>query len=514
MNPDDRPLTKEETDLLPFDFLDAYYAKPDSTNTSYYFARWHGRLAYSIDLNRGWCYEDDDTDVTLDHWEDHYPGFRYLNDRRVAPYLRGTHNGRSVRWSRSQHHWEYLNHRPVDFSHEEEEQVTELLESPRPIPVSAATSSKGKHPISTVPSRSSTPAPSSSLVPPPLATSRPTAVPRPLTTMSTAPPKLMGSPPESFDGSGRKAESFWSSLETYYFLNQDVFQTDSKCVASALTHFKLGTPAGEWARDRQQTALALQRPDFGSWDDFRSAFKAHFIPVESKMSSTQTMHSLRQQNRPFHEWYQEWITHANCSGANEQTKIFAFRRNIHPSLHVKLLGVSPIPTTLARLVELAKEFDQSFRMWSATPSNSGSPQNFRTFPRIRVSDADTPDSTQINANSPSRTKPSRPQQGGSKKFGPLSQEEKDRRRRNNLCSYCGGQNHFADRCPKKPFRPSSSSRQNVYRVRGAQLIEEENDQSLEEGEILETPMVSRLYHKPASIYDVDIPDPNPDSQDF
>src|SRR5712672_2599350 len=32
------------------------------------------------------------------------------------------------------------------------------------------------------------------------------------------------------------------------------------------------------------------------------------------------------------------------------------------------------------------------------------------FPRIRVSDADTPDSTQINANSPSRTKPSRPQQ--------------------------------------------------------------------------------------------------------
>src|SRR5712671_6522310 len=293
--------------------------------------------------------------------------------------------------------------------------------------------------------------------------------------MSTSTPKLMGSPPESFDGSGRKAESFWSSLETYYFLNQDVFQTDSKCVASALTHFKLGTPAGEWARDRQQTALALQRPDFGSWDDFCSAFKAQFIPFESKMSSTQTMHSLHQQNRPFHKWYQEWITHANRSRANEQTKIFTFRRNIHPSLHVKLLGISPIPTTLSRLAKLAKEFDQSFQMWSANPSTSGSPQNFRTNPRIRVSDADTPFSTQINVNSLSRTKPSRPQQGGSKKFGPLSQEEKDRCHCNNLCSYCGGQNHFADWCPKKPFCPSSSSHQNVYHVRGAQLIEEEND---------------------------------------
>src|SRR5712672_3408661 len=128
MNPDDQPLTKEETDLLPFYFLNAYYAAPDSTNTSYYFARWHGRLAYSIDLNRGWCYKEDNSDITLDHWEDHYPGFRYLNDRQVAPYLRGTHNGRSVCWSRSQNHWEYLNHRPVNFSHEEE-QVTELLQS-------------------------------------------------------------------------------------------------------------------------------------------------------------------------------------------------------------------------------------------------------------------------------------------------------------------------------------------------------------------------------------------------
>jgi hypothetical protein len=278
MNDEDRPLNKEELDQLPFDFKDAYYAKPDSTNTQYYFAKWHGCLAYSTDLNQGWFYEDDDSDVTLEQWENHYPGFQHLNDRRVAPYLRGTYKGKSVRWSRSQNHWEYLNHRAVDFTAEDEQQVSDLLESatlstsralssltpeqrtpslpgglpesPQPLPISAATSFKGKHPISTVPSRSSTPAQSSSLVPPPLAISRtPTAVPNPLMTMSTPTPKLIGSPPESYDGSGRKAESFWSSLETYYFLNQDVFRTDSKRVASALTHFKLGTSAGEWARD-------------------------------------------------------------------------------------------------------------------------------------------------------------------------------------------------------------------------------------------------------------------------
>jgi hypothetical protein len=50
MNDEDRPLNKDELDQLPFDFKDAYYAKPDSTNTQYYFAKWHGRLAYSTDL--------------------------------------------------------------------------------------------------------------------------------------------------------------------------------------------------------------------------------------------------------------------------------------------------------------------------------------------------------------------------------------------------------------------------------------------------------------------------------
>ena len=188
--------------------------------------------------------------------------------------------------------------------------------------------------------------------------------------------------------------------------------------------------------------------------------------------------------------------------------MFAFRRNIHPSLHMKLLGVSPIPTTLSRLVELAKEFDQSFRMWTANPI-----QSFRTTPRIRVSDADDPESTQINANSQPRKQQPRPQQGG-KKFGPLPQEEKDRRRRLNLCSYCGGQNHFADRCSNKCSRPRFPPRQNVFRVRGV-TSNLDNDQPLEEGEIPETPpTVSRLYHEAASIYDIDIPDPDPDSQDF
>jgi hypothetical protein len=149
----------------------------------------------------------------------------------------------------------------------------------------------------------------------------------------------------------------------------------SKRIASALTHFKLGTSAGEWAKDRQQTALANCPPDFGSWQDFQDTFKAHFIPVDQKLLSTQLLHTLKMGNKPFSEWYQEWSTHANRSGANDETKMYAFRQNIPTALHQKIIGVSPPPTTLTRLVELAKEFDQTWRMYN-TPRTSSSNSSF------------------------------------------------------------------------------------------------------------------------------------------
>jgi hypothetical protein len=62
-----------------------------------------------------------------------------------------------------------------------------------------------------------------------------------------ATPKVVGTPPEAFDGKPEKAETFWSQLENYYYLNEAAFTTESRRVSAALTHFKSGTPAGDWA---------------------------------------------------------------------------------------------------------------------------------------------------------------------------------------------------------------------------------------------------------------------------
>ena len=62
------------------------------------------------------------------------------------------------------------------------------------------------------------------------------------TTMGT---KVLGTTPEAFDGTASKAEWFLDALRNYYYLNESLYPDDSRRVASALTHFKVGTPAGE-----------------------------------------------------------------------------------------------------------------------------------------------------------------------------------------------------------------------------------------------------------------------------
>jgi hypothetical protein len=186
--------------------------------------------------------------------------------------------------------------------------------------------------------------------------------------MSQAQPKAVGTPPEQFDGTASQAEGFLSALQNYYYLNESLFPDESRKVVAALTHFKVGSPAGEWARDKQTAALAATPITFGTWNDFTTEFKAHFIPVRTEQQAMNAIWQLKMGNRPFHEWYQEWSTYASRSGANDATKMYTFHQALPQGLNDKLVGVSPAPTTLTTLVEHARLFDQQWQMWRRASS--------------------------------------------------------------------------------------------------------------------------------------------------
>jgi len=243
--------------------------------------------------------------------------------------------------------------------------------SPQPIQT-ASLSSTTKPPAplprnpkgTTPPVKSNPPASTSKLPPQPPGGNPPAPPPAAPMAQPNPPPRILGTAPESYNGKGDIAIAFWNSLENYFIVNATTFDTNTKKVSSALTYFKQGTQAGDWASDHIATILAGNPVNYGTWQDFRDAFKSQFIPPETQNEAIQNIHNTLQRNREFGEWYQEWSRYARQANVDEATKMYAFRRALDTALHNKLLQLSPMPTILAGLVKKAREFDKNWRTFA------------------------------------------------------------------------------------------------------------------------------------------------------
>ena len=320
----------------------------------------------------------------------------------------------------------------------------------------------------------------------------------------------MGSFPEPFDGKPEKAEAFWSSLENFFYLNDTLYANESKRVSAALTMFKLGTPAGEWARDRQKTALEGNPVTFGTWDDFKAAFKKHFIPAEAQLEAITAMHSLRMGTRPFNDWYQEWSNYAARTGVDDNTKMYAFRRAIPQALHQKILGITPAPNTLEELVDKARDFDRVWRLYN-NPAFAG-PRGPGRGANIRATESDENQIPQINLFTGSNDQ--------SQRRGPLSKAEKDRRFKEKLCFYCAKPNHTVKECREKQKNAQASGSSNRFPPRKdakARALNTQEQQEHKEDDVSpayeDHVTVSRLYQD-TNRFGISRPKSAPVNEDF
>jgi hypothetical protein len=258
--------------------------------------------------------------------------------------------------------------------------------------------------------------------------------------MANPAPWAVGTPPDAFDGTPAKAEPFWNALENYYTLNNAVYANQGQKVAAALTHFKLGTSARDWASDHLSTALSATLINYGTWADFRDKFKEQFIPPQTRVESIQKIHNLPMGNWEFNEWYQEWSMYTRRANVDKQTQMYAFRKNLNQSLHQKIIAMTPQPTTMTALVEAVRSLDKNWRMFT------GPARINMCHPSIKaVESAPNPE---INAF-----------KGKPRKQGKLTPEECKHHMDNNLCLYCGKPGHKAqegrappNRFPKPPIR--------------------------------------------------------------
>jgi hypothetical protein len=244
-------------------------------------------------------------------------------------------------------------------------------------------------PAQNLPTAVQVPAPIHQAPPPPPGGNPPPAPNPPAANMAAAPPQAIRTTPDAFDRNPAKAKSFWNTLENYYTLNDAVYTNEGQKVVAALTHFKMGTSAGDWASDHLATALGATPITYSTWADFKTKFREQFIHPQTQVESIQKIHDLPMGNREFNEWYQDWSMHARRANVNEQTRIYAFRKNLNQSLHQKIVQMSPQPDTMTALVKATRDLDKNWRMFA------GPPRSGPRCPGIRALD-DKPN-TEINA---------------------------------------------------------------------------------------------------------------------
>ena len=445
MSSEERPVTEEELARIPYFFSNLEY----SIKNNYYFGILGG-LYFFGDFPEGPWTDADSNPLDDASYLSRIPDSQHISNVSLK-LLTGSYRNKPVRFSISQNRWVYQNNHPVHFRTSQSQTPQSSVPgtpapsgpSHLPTPQTAGTSlapqrqpspssrAQQKLPVQPVPVQAP---PIQAPVPVHPAGLPPAAPPVNPVMAAPANPKILGTLPESFDGKPEKAENFLAQLKNYYYLNTDVFADESRRVSAALTHFKSGTPAGEWAQDRANAALAVTPIDFGTWADFLDAFTKHFIPVDSQLESSVHMHNMRQGNKTFNEWYQQWYTHAARAGVDERTKMFAFRRNLNQALHTKIIALHPQPTTLPDLVAKARDFDRVYQLYN-------SPAFYQKDKGARVRGSTTEDAAQINFSSTP--------QSSTQQRGPISQAEHDRCFKDKLCLYCGKPGHIAKECRAK-----------------------------------------------------------------
>ena len=107
-----------------------------------------------------------------------------------------------------------------------------------------------------------------------------------------ATPHPVGATPKAFDGKASSAIAFWNTLENYYTVNTAVYADEKARIQSALTHFKLGTQAREWASDQIAKALSANPVDYGTWANLKKDFNTQFIPPQTQVDVIAKMHSF------------------------------------------------------------------------------------------------------------------------------------------------------------------------------------------------------------------------------
>ena len=248
--------------------------------------------------------------------------------------------------------------------------------------------------------------------------------------------------PTKFDGNRSQFRGFLNQVRLVIQMHPSRYPTDASRVGLVGTLLS-GTALAWFA-----PLLEKNSPMLNNFEEFMSEFKSCFGDTDSVRTAINKIRRLRQGERPASAYAADFRLLASDIPRDDQALMEQFRFGLRNDVKDLLLTFPEEPKSLTEAISRAVRCDnrlferrseRQFQMPRTRSEPTYASIVAKPFPRdsFSTSPTNTPTPMEIDT---------------TRRRGPLSEEEKQRRRANRLCLYCGGPGHIAVNCPHRPKR--------------------------------------------------------------
>uniref|UniRef100_A0A803JZ19 CCHC-type domain-containing protein n=1 Tax=Xenopus tropicalis TaxID=8364 RepID=A0A803JZ19_XENTR len=262
--------------------------------------------------------------------------------------------------------------------------------------------------------------------------------PPPIAGASAAPaPEPNVAMPEKFSGDRKTFRTFTNACKLLFTLKPRMYSTEQIKVGVIIS-LLLGEPQS-WAFHLMET----RSPSLLTVDSFFQALAVLYDDPHRTAAAEASLRNLRQRSRPVEDYTVEFRKYASDVDWNQAALKHQFRLGLSDSLKDELARVG-VPASLDELIHLSIQIDRRLRERKLEKTGQFNPSWLvpKAPPPIRSepgpNSSDEMEPMQIGALRPA-----------------LSPEEHLRRRRLNLCLYCGLTGHVLRSCPTRPCKRSA-----------------------------------------------------------
>lgn len=259
--------------------------------------------------------------------------------------------------------------------------------------------------------------------------------------------------PSAFSGKREDWKTFSSHLSLYFTANTYQYPSDTDKILFAIS--RLGN--GSAFKFMEQYIPDFQKPTatrpllISNYDTFINTLSENFGIQNAHVVAEAQLRSLKQRGSAM-DYTNKFLELAAETNWNDSAKISQYRLGLKDAVQ-DVLALADEPIDFATFTSKAINIDkrqyarhvEKNSSRTTTSSASSTPRTHQTFAQPASTPANTPQPTDLTTPASDMA-----MDLTSAQHRPIDAGEKQRRKDNNLCSYCAADDHWVKECPVKP----------------------------------------------------------------